>query len=83
LLVYWEAEMKFLVTFKDPDGVYESLEQAAGDSVAAIEDPEEQEALKEVRAAKMRDFMEKWVEYEEYVTIEFDTVAKTAVVVPK
>lgn len=51
---------------KDPDGVYESIRQAAGSE-------EERERL--------TDFAGHWLKYEEYVTLEFDTEAHTCEVV--
>jgi hypothetical protein len=75
--------MKFRVTMKDPDGVYDSLADAAKESVkdAKVEDENEREALREYRAQKIRDFAGQWLEYGEYAEIEFDTEAGTAVLV--
>jgi hypothetical protein len=74
--------VKFTITFKDPDGVWESIQQAARDILAAEGTPEHRhETLKEsVRDEIMMNVTE-WITYGEYVTIEFDTEAKTATVV--
>jgi hypothetical protein len=74
--------MKFAITFKDPDGVYESLRDAAAESVSSIEgvDDEERTALEEARQKKFQNFIEQWIRYFEHVTIEFDTEANTALV---
>lgn len=69
--------MKFRITFKDPDGVYEDLrgkvnllkaEQKYFDTEAAMED--------------LVESISPWVEFQEYITIEFDTEEKTAKVIP-
>ncbi len=75
--------MKFRVTMKDPDGVYDSLADAAKESVADadLNDEDERDALREHRAQKIRDFASQWLEYGEYAVIEFDTEAGTAVLV--
>ena len=69
---------------RDPDGSYDCMTDAAKDSLVAIEglSDEEREQLQEKRAEKLRDFAGKWLEYGEYVVVEFDTDAGTAVVVP-
>lgn len=77
--------MKFRVTFKDPDTVSDACRNAAQDSLEALEDltAEEKEILLDSRSDKLCDSVRKWVEYGEYITIEFDTKEETAVVVPK
>jgi hypothetical protein len=68
---------------KDPDGPCDSIQDAAGRSIAAIEglDNDERAELQETREASLRQFASRWMRYGEYVTIEFDTEAQTAVVV--
>jgi hypothetical protein len=74
--------MKFRITLKDPDGVHNSLDEESADSVQSMDlDEEEKEAIKAMRREKMSEFAGKWLEYGEYVTIEFDTEAGTATVV--
>lgn len=77
--------MKFCITFKDPDRVGDSIEEMANEQVSAIPniDEEEREALLESRKKKIDGLLEKWIEYGEYVEIEFDTDAGTATVVPQ
>ena len=53
--------MKFEVTFKDPDAVYYD---DAGNELEAE------------KREKAEEFARTWLEYGEYVTIEFDTKAK-------
>jgi len=55
--------MKFEVTFKDPDAIYY--------------DDQGNELTKKA-AEKAEEFARTWLEYGEYVTLEFDTEAKTA-----
>lgn len=75
--------MKFQVQFKDPDVVREAAEDAAKESFPEGLSDEEKEMLVEKRTEKLTDFTGKWIKYGEYVTIEFDTDAGTAVVVPQ
>lgn len=75
--------MKFTITMKDPDGVYDCIEDAVKDSLKASGLPgDEQDALKEVRGNKIREVTGKFFEYGEYVNIEIDTDAGTATVLP-
>ena len=74
--------MKFKVTFKSPDAVYQSTVDAASDAAHHIIDDEERDqAMSDIRTDLM-DFSDKWVRYGEYITIEFDTDNKTATVIP-
>lgn len=77
--------MRFTITFKDPDGVYDSIRSAAYDSVNDIEglDDEEKESLVIDRHEVLSDFASKWIGWSEYITIELDTDAKTARVVER
>lgn len=54
--------------FKDPDGVYESLKDA--DIIS--NDGKAKEGMEEAKT-----LVDKFVEYDEYVYLEFDTEAKT------
>ena len=76
--------MKIVVTLKDPDGFYDCVEDAVRQAVNAIEalDPDEREGVLESRLESAWDKLEKFVEYKEYVRIEFDTDAGTATVLP-
>lgn len=77
--------MKFQVQLKDPDGFSDSIDDAIAASLKAMTeiDEDEKDAVKEKRGEKVREAMEKWVEYGEYVTLEFDTDAGTAIVVER
>jgi hypothetical protein len=66
--------MKFTLTFKTPyatDAIDNQLD-------AEHNDGERREALK----ASMTHLAHKFVKYDEYVTIEFDTETQTATVLP-
>jgi hypothetical protein len=61
--------MKFTITMKDPDGVYDSMKDAGYD----LDDlPEDVQTL-----------IDKYVEFGEYMDIEFDIMEQTARVVPR
>lgn len=82
--------MKIKLTLKDPDGVYESLQLAVDDAVdaddariAQLPDPQAAaEALREEVGEQVQRAAARWVQWGEYVSIEIDTVAGTAVVLP-
>ena len=74
--------MKFKVYLKDPDGFYDSVEEACKESLRSSNLPEdEQKLLLESRIEKAWKQIDRWVEYKEYVVLEFDTDAVTATVV--
>lgn len=73
--------MKFQITLKDPDGVYEGIREAARASLPLGLEPDELEELIDGRHKKLSAFSRPWIKYGEYVTIEFDTESNTAVVV--
>lgn len=76
--------MKFTVTMKDPDGVYESIDEAVKADVAKLGLPrDEAEAIEERRREKTNEIAARWFEYGEYLTVEIDTDAGTCVVVPR
>ena len=77
--------MKFTVSLKDPDGFSNSVDEAVRQSVQAQEglDEDEKDDVIERRNEKTWKALGKFVEYQEYVTIEFDTDAGTATVVPR
>ena len=76
--------MKIQITLKDPDGVYESIKDAAESSTGDIEglENDELDALAETRRETIEEQCNRWVKWGEYVTIEIDTEANTATVIP-
>ena len=76
--------MKIKITFKDPDGAYDAISDLVKDQLRNIEGitDDERETMQESRREGMNELLSKWIEYSEYITIEFDTEAGTAVVCP-
>ena len=76
--------MKFKVTLKDPDGFSDGINDAVKRALSGTTFFWEKDAdsVYESRRKTIRLGIEKWVEYGEYITIEFDTTAGTATVVP-
>ena len=75
--------MKVKVFIKDTDVLQDAVEEAVDEELknsGLAED--EQEAVRELRVEKALDVAGEWWEYGEYITIEFDTEARTARVVP-
>lgn len=76
--------MKFTVTIKDPDVFADAVQEAVTAEVRALNlDEDEADAVIERRTEKVNDILKRWVEYGEYIRVEFDTDAKTATVVPR
>lgn len=76
--------MKIRIALKDPDGVYDSIADAARDSVDGMTfmDDDEKETFLEKRHGNLSNACRKFIEYGEYVTIEIDTETGTAEVIP-
>lgn len=76
--------MKIKITLKDPDGFYDSVKESVKDSLSDLGlDKDEMEVLLERRLEKTWDKLEKWVDCQEYVNLEFDLDTMTAVVAPR
>jgi hypothetical protein len=76
--------MKITVNIKDPDAFSEAVDEAVLKSLKdGGLDPDEKAALREIREDKASNFMGRWVDGGEYVTLEFDTEAGTAIVVKR
>lgn len=76
--------MKLQVTFKTPDAVDLALEQAK----KSLNKPErmsddEWDELRDDKIFAIQKILDQWITYGEYVTIEFDPIAQTAIVVKK
>ena len=77
--------MKVTITLKDPDGVCNSIQKAVRGSLAEFQDAmdaEELESMEEARMETTQEKLGKWIEYGEYIRVEFDTDAGTATVMP-
>ena len=71
------------VTLKDPDTMYDAVQDHVDEELKASNLPEdEQELVKDARVEKYSDILSPFFEYGEYLTVEFDTDTKTARVVP-
>lgn len=76
--------MKIKVTMKDPDTMYDAVQDAVTAEVKAMGlSADEAESLIELRTTKERAKMDKWFEYGEYLAVEFDTEAMTATVIAR
>lgn len=77
--------MKVLVYIKDPDAFSEGVFDAVDESLALTPglSERERELLKEPRTEMAHEVMSRWVEYGEYVAIEFDIKERTAVVLTR
>lgn len=74
--------MKFRVTMKDPDCQYEATLEAARESLKDLPlTADEKELLVESRQKDFANFADQWMEYGEYLCVEFDTDAKTATLI--
>lgn len=76
--------MKFTVTMKDPDTLHDSIREVVAEEVNAMAnlDAEEKEGVIDNRVENTLALCKTWFEYSEYVSIEIDTDAKTATVLP-
>lgn len=79
--------MKIVVTLKDPDGFYEGVRDSVIDDISHnnLTDKlsiDEFDKLVEIRKEKAFKALTRWVEYQEVVTIEFDTETNEAHVLP-
>ena len=75
--------MKVRVTMKHPDCVSDAIQEAARASVSELElGDNERDLLVESREADIESKLSRWIEYNEYIRIEFDLDAMTATVLP-
>lgn len=72
--------MKFQVTMKDPDTLYDAIEDAIKKLYIEGLDADELEEVKERRKNSVREICSQWFKYGEYLTVEIDTDAKTCIV---
>lgn len=73
--------MIFQVTMKDPDVLYDAINEALDEELKDW-DEDEADAVREIRHEKLSEMAGKWFEYGEYLTVEIDTDKQTIRVVP-
>ena len=74
--------MKIVMTFKNPDAVFEAIRDAVRKNLPDGLTESEKESLEESRIEDADKALETWIKYSEYVTVEFDLEANAARVVP-
>ena len=67
--------MKFLVTLKDPDGIYECVEGAVNKTRPADITNDEWD---DIKSRRMGEITGRWFKYGDYCTVEIDTEANAA-----
>lgn len=75
--------MKLKITLKDPDALHDSIRCAVRAEVERIVGlkNDEKGPIEDQRSEDLHEICQEWFQYGEYVQIEIDTEAKTAVVV--
>lgn len=71
---------KLRITLKDPDGINEAIDDFVKANRPTGLSDEEWEDIREERASKLRH--SKFIEYGDYVSVEIDVDAGTAIVLP-
>lgn len=77
--------MKIRVTLKDPDMMSDAVADAVAKEVKGLTNlnDRERQIIQGDRICEVQsDISEKWMEYGEYLVVEFDTDAGTATVIP-
>lgn len=64
--------MKFKVTMKDSDVLYDAINDALDEELIDISE-DEAEVLRDIRMEKIQDITGEWFEYGEYLTVEINT----------
>lgn len=78
--------MKIRVTMKDPDALYEAVQEAVAAGVKKLEGLTDQERddLVDFRCDQVRTrIVENWMEWGEYLEVEFNLDAMSATVVKR
>ena len=74
--------MKFVVSMKDPDTLFESIGDAVRTEIKALNLPKDElDAIYDLRVEKVGELCSQWFRYGEYLDVEIDTEAKTCTVV--
>ncbi len=77
--------MKFTITFKDPDGVSYAIRHAAKQQADQMKDltTKEYDYMVESRSEVLSTALGKFIDCDEYISIEFDTNRGTATVLER
>lgn len=67
------------IHLKDPDGFSNAIQEAVEESLTSFP-KEEQDVLGDIRKEKLEQELKPWVEYGEYVVLEFNRTNKTLTV---
>jgi hypothetical protein len=76
-----EETVKLTITFKDPDGVFECVREGVRESLPDGLAEDERDELLGSRTEAAHAALKQWIQWKEYLTVEFDTEAGTATVV--
>lgn len=74
--------MKFIVNFKTPDAVNDAIKEYARQWLPEPDSLEDESLLCDI-TDKLQTCALKWVHYGECISVEFDTEADTATVIPR
>lgn len=78
--------MKIQITMKNPDCISDAIDRAVELAVDEREAEQlgrvERESAIKDKVEELEDAIKPWVKYNEYITIEIDTEANTAIVLP-
>lgn len=76
--------MKIRITLKSPDALEDQVNRAIADAMPAdAPDDDATDELHETLKLSVWKRLERWISYKEYVTIEFDLDAGTAIVLDR
>lgn len=78
-------QVKIQVTMKDPDCLHDAIRDAVKEDVEKVTGifERERENLIEDRIEEVGKACARWFQWGEYLTVEIDTDAQTAIVIPK
>lgn len=73
--------MKFTITFRDVDAMFDKLREQVASSVTCLDlEEEEVDAVFELRLDRVTKALSRWVERSEAISVEFDLSNNTATV---
>lgn len=76
--------MKIRIVLKSPDAITDQVNRAISDVMPDdVPDSDKRDVLRENLKLSVWHKLERWISYKEYVTIEFDLAAGTAIVLDR